>query len=533
MKATVFFFVCLLAVTHVRTQTIAKSFLTTGDKKVLTTKPVSDGGFLFLLSGDPAAGITSPVVVKTDHEFNTVWATKITTLGTTNTFIQLNNGNYLLYTSHTYCIFEAATGNVLNKASFTPSWMEGGYAYNNKCIQKPNGKIVFLNTGYEDFKIFQMDLSGNIDWAKTITSDDPISYGKCPGFDLDACDDSTIVVSGKSGNDNCFISFDDDGNVLWSRVIDFDDTYSRPYGMCKMDDGSLLVVGLRTAKGFVMKMSPVNGDVIWQKEVNDQIFYDAIAIGSNKYALVGLNSETATFGQELGISIIDETGNLVNSKQLPGITEGYTNPRLAEAAGKFYTCSWYTPLSGTGPGYMHLVEFEPALNFTCNSEPLTLTKIGFTLPLIDLGILSVTNTLVATTPITAPTPSVSVTVPFADYCDLFPPDVEIVPENPFATNGNDPIMNEGGMGTGVNEMDMAKTTVYPNPSVNGEPVTVSFGRTVNAQLTLTDLSGQIIMKNNCAASPYMLNTTNLAKGMYILQCKAPDGLLQTLKINIE
>lgn len=535
MKSLLLFFACFSIVAQTHAQLFSKSFPLTGDKSVQCIMPVSDNGFvMFIREGDYS---TKFWMTKTDHDLNVIWSKAMPLSGVsffeTPTILEMADGNYLLNVANRFYAFEKTSGTPLLGYSIPTFTSGGSYSYNNKCMQKPDGKILVLNTWYADMKVAQMSVDGVSDWSKTLFGDDDLSYGKCPGFDIEMCDDTTIVVSGKMGNDNCFAVLDENGNVKWTRVIDFDDTYSRPYGMCKMDDGNVLVVGVRSEKGFIMKMSPLNGDIIWQKEVNENVFMDVIPMGGDKYMLLGCNTVSSmSFGSNTSLCLFDGNGDLVKAVEFAGISEGgYRHPKFCVSGSKYYLFAYDSPI--TGLGNTHLIEFNNSLDAICSATPATMTKIAFTLPVINLGAVNVINTPIAPMSVFTGFLEDPLTVASSEFCIPNTPDVEIVPENPYGTLGNG-TLNENGMSTGVRENNQQLSVkAYPNPAMQGQPITVSFDRVINGHISLTDLSGKTILQAPFSGNAYSFSTGNLAQGMYLLYCKSADGISQTVKINVE
>lgn len=511
-------------------QGIAVQFSTFGDKPVICIAPTNDGGFISLMKYDNTIGSDSkPILVKTDDGFNTIWSKKLDISGvlsySTTTVQQLTDGGYLLfYLGNNMAKFDAAGNLVWNTNVVSGSIGGGGYTLNRKCIEKPDGKLLVVSTDYVDFKVFQFSSAGTFEWGKRFSSTDPGGYGKCPGFDILAQADGSVFVSGKRGNDNCFARMDNLGNVLWTNVIDFDDTYSRPYAMTEMEDGNVLVVGLRSDKGFLMKMSIIDGSIVWQKEVNEAVLYDVISMGDNKYGILGKDLFS---GDDLAVTIFDGDGELLDAKKFMNYTDPFSNPKFLTNGSKFY----YTSLFGSWTSSkLSLVEFDPTLIFLCNDEPVSLSKISFTLPLISLGPLDVSVDVPGYTYSMFGVSDVASTIDFATFC-------EITTAEPTVMNESipNPIIGENMGFTSINENSLSvKITVYPNPVSENSPIAITLPTGGDYSVQLMDMYGKVIFKNNFNGSSTSISSSNLSKGIYLLKVTSNNSQHQfTQKLVVE
>ena len=69
--------------------------------------------------------------------------------------------------------------------------------------------------------------------------------------------------------------------------------------------------------------------------------------------------------------------------------------------------------------------------------------------------------------------------------------------------------------------------VFPNPLTN--ETTILFSNSDFKKIRLINSSGQIVLKDECSASYYLLQRSNLAPGLYLLVC---DDKLMTHKVKI-
>ena len=73
--------------------------------------------------------------------------------------------------------------------------------------------------------------------------------------------------------------------------------------------------------------------------------------------------------------------------------------------------------------------------------------------------------------------------------------------------------------------------VWPNPTSSSLQLTVN-----NVQLTdnysykITDLSGRILMQGKINSEKEEINISGFAAGMYFLEVRSSDGVIQTVKV---
>jgi hypothetical protein len=75
--------------------------------------------------------------------------------------------------------------------------------------------------------------------------------------------------------------------------------------------------------------------------------------------------------------------------------------------------------------------------------------------------------------------------------------------------------------TGINEVIDASTEIYPNPANNSLNI-VSYAAGINT-IAIYNLNGQEVLNTEVNANQIRLNTSNLAKGVYIIDIKSNDA----------
>lgn len=502
-------------------QLLAKTFPYTSvsSQKVMCCAPTNDGGYIIATGGGTAA------LVKTDGDFNIQWAKSINPsyltamVSTSSSLKQVADGGYLLFYSGQYLAKFDAFGNGVWRTSYS-AYDPGGYSIYRKCVEKSNGKIVTLETGYENFKVVQFSSDGMMEWAKTFTGGADVS--KNPGFELLAMDDSTVIVSGKRDSDNCFARIDDNGVVLWSAVNVISGTYNHPRGMTLREDGNIMVAGLRGFDGFIMVISAANGHIIWQKEVLNLVFDDIKYIGNDQYALLAkTGSDLVMTTDDLALVIVDKNGELVSSRLLQEITDASDFPEFFSYNDRHFVSVISDPF-GTSGGFS-LLEFDSTLNFSCRGASLPFTKIATTLVPVFDGTLTCGDGWIFPTCSALSVPDVTLDLTVAEFCDIFPPIVEVYQNevsNVF-TNGS-ALITEISLDINQNQVE-GSISIFPNPANQNSNITISFPVSDEYLMKLTDVSGKVIFTNKFVGNSSTLASQNMASGVYMLNIVSTSG----------
>jgi hypothetical protein len=85
--------------------------------------------------------------------------------------------------------------------------------------------------------------------------------------------------------------------------------------------------------------------------------------------------------------------------------------------------------------------------------------------------------------------------------------------------------------TGITITNTGKIKVYPNP-VSGKMYIESTGQNI-ADISLTSLNGQVVLKKAGTSKEEILNTESLESGVYILSVTDQSGATSFKKVVIE
>ncbi|MEX0811408.1 MAG: T9SS type A sorting domain-containing protein [Chitinophagales bacterium] len=191
-----------------------------------------------------------------------------------------------------------------------------------------SGDKTEAHIGQFDYWVVKLDISGNIQWQKTIGGSD---------FDalttVNECDNSDVLIGGKSrspvsgsktmntkgSNDYWLVKLDTSGNIVWQSVIG-GNSWDNLSSVSLTNDGGYFLAGTSQSlisgdkseakRGlrdyWVVKLSPDTGvvaqDLVWPGDANDDgvaNVYDIlpIAVGYNTAGLVRANASSNWVGQ--------------------------------------------------------------------------------------------------------------------------------------------------------------------------------------------------------------------------------------------
>lgn len=528
---SIFFTLCFFTLTLVQAQT-ALNLPYGGTQKIVCITPTADNGFILLVQHDNTlASTTAQVLVKTDGGFSVQWAKSINIglqVSHENSRItQLMNGDYLLFYLHGAFARFDAMGNCLWNTSYLPLTADF-YSDNSVCIEKPDGKFVALYCKYTYMNVIQFSATGVVEWSKKIdntTLDGEWGIGKTPGFDIMVLDDGSVFISGKTGSYNNFVRLDAAGNLILNKILDFDGAYSRAWGIEKMEDGNILVAGMRNDKAFLMAVSPVDASILWHKLVDDQWFEDVIYIGNGNYAMAGKDQYA---GNDLYLEIFNSSGDPVNAKRFSGIMDkNYTHPKFVKVNDRYYVSSVNNP---GATGILTLMEFDSLLSMSC-ADTLTLNVTDFTMPAILMDTLMCVDAgIIATNDVLATSDEV-LTINKTNFCG-FVDTTNTTNTGELSTNAVYNSAEELTLATGENAFAVSMK-VFPNPVKGSEICTIQMPVEGVYTFMLTDMMGKKIISGNFNSTIYQLNVQNISCGMHILKCVNGNGKVAVQKICIE
>ncbi len=206
-----------------------------------------------------------------------------------------------------------------------------------------DGDITDSNNGDTDGLLLKLDKNFNVQWEQTFGGDggdvlyqtEELKDGSFVSVGYSDSDKTGEVTDGIYASFDALIAkFDKDGNPMWNETIGavkvdmFND-------VIELDDGNILALGKRQGSsseitspehgaainGFIVKMDPTNGNVLWDKSIGTYADYkEAVQIKNGNIILVGEGktgeeiTDPGQGGDDGLITIIDTDGNIIDNK---------------------------------------------------------------------------------------------------------------------------------------------------------------------------------------------------------------------------
>ncbi len=206
-----------------------------------------------------------------------------------------------------------------------------------------DGDITDSNNGGQDGLLLKLDKNFNVEWEQTFGGDggdvlyqtEELKDGSFVSVGYSDSDKTGEVTDGIYASFDALIAkFDKDGNPMWNETIGavkvdmFND-------VIELDDGNILALGKRQGSsseitspehgaainGFIVKMDPTNGNVLWDKSIGTYADYkEAVQIKNGNIILVGEGktgeeiTDPGQGGDDGLITIIDTDGNIIDNK---------------------------------------------------------------------------------------------------------------------------------------------------------------------------------------------------------------------------
>lgn len=267
--------------------------------------PTPDGGFIFFVESN----FIARSLVKTDPLGEVQWERDVPNQ---NTDVQADlyvtpDGNYALAnyvdnssSLNSFFLFDAQ-GNLLKQVDFQ------GFA---RVVMDTGGFFVSNRIDGNSYKIFRLDLQGDLVWEKTNTTTFQGLF-----YDMTATQDGGIclmVTHQNTGNFPKLIKMNSDGDVEWERFYAFQDLsfFGR---IIQNTQGQFICTNQSvSAPNSMLFAAAANGDSLWSQVV-DIFAFGLCETADNGYAITGEISDPLSPG---GIQLVktDAAGNNLFNK---------------------------------------------------------------------------------------------------------------------------------------------------------------------------------------------------------------------------
>lgn len=108
---------------------------------------------------------------------------------------------------------------------------------------------------------------------------------------------------------------------------------------------------------------------------------------------------------------------------------------------------------------------------------------------------------------------VSPTILFAEFCNVFPSTLEIIPSASFP----DPLFGNLGTTLSTNENNSEnKLTISPNPYNEENQITLALQSKEDYTIQIIDMYGKTLLKRNFNDNTFAFNSSSFASGIYLV-----------------
>lgn len=306
-------------------------------------------------------------------------------------------------------------------------------------------EIIISVTLYDALLLSKLDSNGNLIFSKRINSSDYISNGeKNPGFSVITTDDNGYLITMKNGSNPTITKLNSNLQPSWSKKwsIDF---YSHPKLATVLPNGNYCIIGEGDQQTYIALVDP-NGNLLSYK-YNIELFYPyrCRVIDADSIGLVD------AYGTNVKINL---TNNTVSTTKYNNDIQIYGSPNYTDQ--KINLLDYFISKIYINLESNQMSCFNPITFYSTLSE-LTVYPSSV-----------VNETIVMEN-------SGSIT----DY-------------SPTITTTNDVSMTLTCSSLGIDETKLSALKLYPNPSTNGQTITVELEKSSATKLQLLTLSGKLV-----------------------------------------
>ena len=384
-----------------------------------------------------------------------------------------------------------------------------GFNYVNNCTAKPqpDGGLIFSASLYGKMNAIRLNANGTVAQSILVTAINTVS-SKTPGFDAEAGDTGSIVLSGKQDGDIVVMSVNQTGTADWSLYFN-NGIYNQLRSVVRLNEGSYLAAGYSRdtfgiVRGVVMKVSGA-GSLLWTKYYNVQDavsngFYQVMQDNDGVIHLIGL--EKASGIDEIVALTVDSSGQPLEAW---GYGAAYASlmasaPRMYKVAGVVKTSTPGLDSAGAIVG----TDFYPL-----SVIPSICGAVQRQVSANDMNAqsnLPAANLIITQGP-AATHPDITVTA------HQFPVSLQQI------CPGNSMAINEAAVSTN-------KFSLHPNPATAGTAITVKSNAPVQ-QVILRDIAGKIIQQvQGKNQSEVIFELLPLSAGVYLMEVQQ-QGRIKT------
>ncbi|MDF3028828.1 MAG: hypothetical protein K0S23_3135 [Fluviicola sp.] len=341
-------------------------------------------------------------------------------------------------------------------------------------------EITLSLTSVNNLTLSKLDTDGNLIFSKRFNTPG-LEDSKNPGFSIVCTNDGGYLATMKAGDNPTITKLNSNLQVTWSKKWSID-SYSHPKLAVTLPNGNYCIIGEGDNGTYFARVDP-NGNLlsyIYGVPLNPP--YRCKVIDSDSIALVDMS------GTSFKINLSNNTMSSTSTNEWIYGLPNYTNQKMSLL--DYSNSMIYLDLESTQMGCFSF----SILNTTLSDQVVYPSSV-------------VDETIVVENSgsITGYTPTISTT--------------------------NDVSMTLTCGSLGVNETEKTQLTLYPNPAIQGQKITLAIEKSSGNKLRILTLSGQLIEVFDLNGSVF---TAPQESGMYFVQILDQSGnIISVEKLVVE
>jgi hypothetical protein len=353
-----------------------------------------------------------------------------------------------------------------------------------------------------DVYLIKTDTNGIPVWEKTFGD----TLGTDEGFCVQQTTDGGYIIAGRTsfgagGGDAYLIKTDSNGDTLWTKTYGGLNTDVGNSVRQTIDEGYIIAgytssFGAGSSDGYLIK-TDANGDTLWTKTyggTGSDYFNSIQQTFDGGYIITGYTYYSWVNQNDVFLIKTDANGDTLWTKSFGGADNDFGNS-IQQTTDGGYIIIGQTQSFGAGWN-VYLIKTDSLGNSGCN-EPVTVI-------------------IVTSPPSQVTSPATVVTSPVSTITA------------PATIVGSGSMVTTLCTTVGINEMlNQEELVLFPNPFTDKLTITTETNEPV--EITLFDVTARKLLQQTFT-NAVTLNTSQLAKGIYIYEVRNKDGLVKKGKV---
>lgn len=359
-------------------------------------------------------------------------------------------------------------GNIIWSKLLSYSSSMGDYGSNSTPLTvNDQDEITVSLTSINNLILSKLDPDGNLMFSKRFNNPG-FEDSKNPGFSIIATNDGGYLATMKAGDNPTITKLNPNLQVIWAKKWSID-SYSHPKQAIVLPNNNYCIIGTGDNGTYIAHVDP-NGNLLSYKyNVDISYPFQHRVVNSDSILLVD------GFGNHLKMNLSDNTASISHSNYSDFGIPNYSNGKMNLF--NYYYSMIYLDLESSQMGCFNPTSLDYTLS-ELNVYPGSI--VNDTLVMEDNGIIT-------------------------DYY-------------PTITTSNNVSMTLTCGTLGIEETDRSTLKLHPNPSVNGQTVTIELEKLDGTKFQILTLSGKLIdsYETNGTLEKVIFNAPQQS-GMYFVQ----------------